>query len=433
MLSGIILSTLLILLNAFFVSAEFAIVKIRASQIEIRIREGNKMAKIAKKMVTHLDKYLSATQLGVTLASLGLGWVGEETTTEIILWLMNLCNISISGTFAHQISAPAAFILLTILHIVFGELAPKSIAISKSEKTTYFVAAPLHIFYIIFQPAIWLLNTSANLLLKIFGIHTVSEDNPHHSTEELKYLLEESSKQGVLATTDHELMENVFEFSHTPIKQVMVPRGNIVGIEVSMGNRQYISKYLEEGFSRMPVYHKNIDNIVGIINSKNIIDLLTHPNLITIEDLIRPAYFVGENEKIDKVFRNMQKNKLHIAIVLDEFGGTAGLATIEDIVEEIFGEIQDDDDEETPIVKMNSASEYIIEANAPIADINEFLPIELEESDNYETLGGMLLYETDRIPQKGEVIDFDKYSIEIIRATKLKIETVKLIIKKQEE
>lgn len=433
MFFGIILSAFLILLNAFFVAAEFAIVKIRSSQVEIRIREGNKMAKLAKKMITHLDKYLSATQLGVTLASLGLGWVGEDITTQIILKLMGFFGIGITTSFAHQIAAPAAFILLTILQIVFGELAPKSLAISKAEKTTYFIAAPLHIFYIIFQPTIWLLNTSANLLLKIFGIHTVAEEHPMRSTEELKFLLEESSKQGVLATTDHELMENVFEFSHTPIKQVMVPRGNIVGIEISMNSRQFIEKYLEEGYSRMPVYDKNIDNIVGIIYSKNIIDMLTYKNLLTIKDLIRPAYFVGENEKIDRVFRHMQKNKLHIAIVLDEFGGTAGLATIEDIIEEIFGEIQDDDDEEIPIVRKISDKEFIIEANAPIADINELLPIKLQESDDYETLGGMILYETDRIPQKGEHIDFNNFSVEILKATNLKIETVKFFINNKEK
>lgn len=422
----IALTAFLVFMNAFFVASEFAIVKVRASQIELKIREGNKVAELSKRIITHLDAYLSATQLGITLASLGLGWIGESVVARIIFDVMAFAGIPLTPELSHQVALPAAFIVITMLHIVFGELAPKSLAIQRTEGIALGISTPLHIFYLIFKPAIWLLNTSANHLIKLLGFDAVTEESHAHSTEELRYLLEESSKQGILAPNDHELMENVFEFSHTPIKQVMVPRGRIIGVELTMSNQQFIDRYLEEGFSRMPVYDKNIDNIVGIVYSKNIIDMLTRRNSTTLKDLIHPPYFVGEDEKIDVIFRHMQKNKLHMVIVLDEFGGTAGLATLEDIIEEIFGEIQDEDDEESPNVKQISDTEFTVRATATIADINDDLPEPLPESDDYETLGGMILNELDRIPEKGETVEIPGYSAEIIAASNLMIETVKL-------
>ncbi len=426
MFFDISLTVFLVFLNGFFVASEFAIVKVRSSQIELKIREGNNSAKRAKKIISHLDEYLSATQLGITLASLALGWIGESVVAKLIFDAMSVAGIEITATLAKQIALPSAFALITILHIVFGELAPKSLAIQRAESVTLAVSFPLRAFYLIFKPFIWVLNTFANKLLHIFGFVTVSEEAHNHSTEELRYLLEESSKQGVLATTDHELMENVFQFSQTPIKQVMIPRGKIVGVELSMTKEQFISKFIEEGYSRMPVYDKNIDNIIGTVYSKNIIDMMSNPNLLVLQDLIRPPYFVSEDEKIDKVFRYMQKNKVHIAIVLDEFGGTAGLATLEDIIEEIFGEIQDEDDEEVPNVKAISDTQFIVQAGATIPDANDELPIPLPENDDYETIGGLIINEMDRIPNIGEQLDLFGYKIEIISASNLLINTVKL-------
>ncbi len=420
------LTVLLVLLNGFFVASEFAIVKVRASQIELKIREGVESAKRAKQIITHLDEYLSATQLGVTLASLGLGWIGESVVSKLIYDFMAFIGFALTEAMAKQIALPSAFILITILHIVFGELAPKSLAIQRAEGVTMAISLPLRTFYLVFKPFIWTLNAFANKLLQLFGIEAVSEELHNHSAEELRYLLEESSKQGVLASADHELMENVFQFSQTPIKQVMIPRGRIVGVELSMNKEQFIAKFIEEGYSRMPVYDKNIDNIIGTVYSKNIIDMMSNPNLLVMQDLIRPPYFVSEDEKIDKVFRYMQKNKVHIAIVLDEFGGTAGLATLEDIIEEIFGEIQDEDDEEIPNVKAISETEFIVQAGATIADANDDLPYPLPESDDYETIGGLIINEMDRIPDNGERIDLYGYNIHIISASNLLIETVKL-------
>ncbi len=427
MILGALLTIILVGLNAFFVAAEFAIVKVRSSQIEIKIREGNAAAIRAKRVITHLDEYLSATQLGITLASLGLGWIGESVVAQMIIDIMAWFNVAVTPTMAASIAMPAAFIVITFLHIVFGELAPKSLAIQRSEGVTLAISLPLTIFYYIFKPFIWSLNSFANKLLHILGFESVSEEHSTHSQEELKYLLEESTKTGVLQTAEHEIMENVFKFSQTPVKQIMIPRNKIEGIEISMSREQVISKFIDEGYSRMPIYDKNIDNIIGIIYSKNIIDLLQNPRLFILQDLIRPAYFVNEDDKIDLIFRYMQSHKIHIAIVLDEFGGTAGLATLEDIVEEIFGEIQDEDDEETPDVKKISDEEFIVKASAIIADINDEIDDpELPESDDYETLGGLIINETERIPETGQIIDLFGYRMEIIKASNLMIEIVKL-------
>lgn len=433
MIIGIILTLILVGLNAFFVAAEFAIVKVRASQIEIKIREGNKSAIRAKSVITHLDEYLSATQLGITLASLGLGWIGESVVANLIIDTMALFTLQITPAFAAQIALPIAFILITILHIVFGELAPKSLAIQRPEGVTLAVSLPLKIFYYVFKPFIWLLNSFANKLLRMAGFEAVSEEHSSHTQEELKFLLEESTKSGILQTEEHEIMEKVFKFSQTPVKQIMIPRNKIEGVELSMSKEQVVNVFIDEGFSRMPIYDKNIDNIVGIIYAKNIIDMLQSPNLFILQDLIRPAYFVNEDDKIDKIFRYMQTHKVHIAIVLDEFGGTAGLATLEDIVEEIFGEIQDEDDEEIPDVRPISDTEFIVQAIAIIDDVNDGLPLPLPESDDYETLGGLIIDATERILEAGQVVELYGYRMEIIKASNLMMEVVKLTLLEQEQ
>ncbi len=426
MILDIGLTVLLVLLNGFFVAAEFAIVKVRSSQIELRIRAGSRLAKLAKNLIYHLDEYLSATQLGITLASLGLGWIGESVVSRIIFDTMQFAGISITYELAHQIALPTAFASITMLHIVFGELIPKSLAIQRAESVTLAIAVPLRMFYLLFKPFIWLLNSFANKFIKIIGFEPVTEEETSHSTEELRYLLEESSKRGVIDSEDHALLENIFEFSSTPVKQIMVPRGKIVGVELSMTREQIVDKFIVEGYSRMPVYDKNIDNIMGIIYTKNLIDLLSHPNLFIIQDMIRPPYFVGEEEKIDKVFRYMQRNRIHIAIVIDEFGGTAGLATLEDIVEEIFGEIQDEDDEEKPIVLSMGDNQYIVDPSAIVGDANDFLPEPLQESDDYETIGGLIINEIGRIPEPGEIIEIANYSIEILNSSNIHIESIKM-------
>ncbi len=428
MIVGIILTLLLVFLNAFFVAAEFSIVKVRASQIELQIRNGSKLAPIVKNLINNLDAYLSATQLGITLASLGLGWIGEPIVAKIILDIAGFFNIPIAPELAHDIALPLAFVAITFLHIVFGELAPKSLAIQKPEQVSMVVSVPLRLFYFVFRPFIWTLNSIANLFIKQIGFERVTEDIEQHSEEELRLLLEEGTKTGVIDKTEHKLLENVFDFSDTPVKQVMVPRNRIEAVEISVTTQSIMERFIDEGYSRMPVYEGNIDNIKGIIYAKDLISMIWHPELILIQDLIRPVYFVGEEEKISSLLNTMQKMKIHMSLVLDEFGGLAGLVTLEDIMEEIFGEIQDEYDEEAPIVEKLSDTDFLVATAATIDDANEYLPIPLAESDDYETVGGLIINATGRIPELNEQIEIEGYICTIIKRSERLIESVKLSV-----
>ncbi|MFC2130449.1 hemolysin family protein [Bacteroidota bacterium] len=433
MLLNIFITLFLVFLNGFFVAAEFAIVKVRASQLELKVRSGSRLAKMARNLTSHLDAYLSATQLGITLASLGLGWIGESVVSEIIKNFITFFGISLTPDLLHQISLPVAFVTITILHIVFGELAPKSIAIQRPEDTSLLIAVPLRVFYITFKPFIWILNTFANWIIKLLGFEPNTAESELHSSEELLYLLEESSKSGVDGIPNQELIENVFDFSETPVKQVMVPRGKIFCIEMKTPPDKIIDKIIDEGFSRLPVYDISIDNIVGVIFAKDFISMMRNSNLIVLKDIIRPAYFVSENEKIDRILRDMQLQKIHLAIVVDEFGGTAGLVTLEDIIEEIVGEIQDEYDEEQPIVTQLNEKEYSVQAFASISDANDYLPVPLPEDDDYETVGGLIVSKEGRIPGENEVIDLNDYLCEIIISSERNIELVKMTLKDDEE
>lgn len=426
MIFDIALTMIFVLANAFFVAAEFAIVKVRASQIELLVREGSYLAKLSKNMVSHLDAYLSATQLGITLASLGLGWIGESVVASIIIDLLALFGMHLSPEIAHKIALPIAFLSITFLHIVFGELAPKSLAIQYPEKVTLSVSLPLRVFYFVFQPFIWVLNSIANKFIKIIGLQSPNEQEQLHSSEELRYLLEESSKSGLIDTEEHELLENVFDFAETPVKQIMVPRTRITAIDKNMHIDKIIEKFIEEGFSRLPVYDGSIDNIVGEIYGKDLLNLMANRNLIAFTDIIRPPFLVSEDEKIHKLLKTMQREHAHLAIVLNEFGGVAGLVTLEDIIEEIVGEIQDEYDEEEPMAEETAKNEFEIDAFITIDDANEFLPEPLPESEDYETLSGYITSNLGRIPLIDESFVIERYRFTILQGSERRIEEVKI-------
>ena len=416
----------LVFLNGFFVAAEFALVKVRASQIEIKAKTGSRVAKIAKHMTQHLDGYLAATQLGITLASLGLGWVGEEVMTKIVSNFFNLINIDMSSSVATNIGHVLAFAIITVLHIVFGELAPKSLAIQRPIGTTMGIALPLHFFYLLFRPFIWLLNGFANFILKLLGISTIGGHEAHHSSEELQYLLDQGKESGALETNEHELIKNVFDFNDRVVKNIMVPRTKISGIELNTPHKEVLDIIIREGYSRIPVYDETIDKIVGIVHAKDILPLLAENKECVLRDIIRKPYFIPETKKINDLLSELQLKRIQIAIVLDEFGGTAGMVTAEDIVEELVGDIQDEYDEEKPIVEKVSANEFIIDATASIYDVNEYLPHDLPEDGDYDTVAGLVSEIFGKIPDVGEASDFNGYVITILKKADQNVESVKL-------
>ena len=358
---NIIFLILLVLANGFFVAAEFAIIKVRSSQLAQRIKEGNRSAILVKHIIEHLDAYLSATQLGVTLASLGLGWVGEPLIAEMLRQPFRSFGFQDEGTL-YTISIAVGFAVLTFLHIIVGELGPKSLAIQYTERTALLASHPLQFFYRVFQPMIWLLNTSANFMLRRVGIKPASTGDLIHSAEELEMIVTEGAKSGMLNKTEQELISSIFEFSTTTAKEIMVPRTDVIAVDSNISREKLIRIVTEEGYSRMPVYKDSIDNIVGIIYTKDLISLLEHRDLIVLQDIIRPAYFIPDAVKISKLMNDLQERKIHMAIVVDEFGGTQGIVTMEDILEEIVGEIHDEYDEVLKEVEQSADGSAIVDA-----------------------------------------------------------------------
>lgn len=416
---------LLVLANGFFVAAEFAIVKVRASQIELQAKSGSKVARIAKSITQHLDGYLAATQLGITLASLALGWVGETVMTNLVGEIFAAFGIDISLGWAKTAGFVLAFGTITILHVVLGELAPKSIAIQKPVATTMKIAIPLRFFYYLFIPFIWVLNGFANFLLRLVGI----QPHPHegaHSSEELQYLLDKGKESGALNNAEHELIKNVFDFNERIVKNIMVPRTKIVAIEVTDTTDEFIETVMEEGYSRIPIYDDNIDQIVGVVHTKDILPLVARGQEVVLKDIMRKPYFIPETKKINDLMAEFQLKRIQIAFVLDEFGGTAGMVTLEDIVEELVGEIQDEYDEETPVVEQISETEFMVDAGASVHDANGYLPLELPESSDYDTVAGLVSHIFEKIPEVGESVEELGYVFTIIKKTQQNIEFVKL-------
>lgn len=430
----IFLTLFLVILNGFFVAAEFAIVKVRGSQIEIKAKTGSRVAKTAKHMISHLDGYLAATQLGITLASLGLGWVGESVMSNIVFNFFSFISLPISESVATSAGHVFAFLIITFLHIVFGELAPKSLAIQRPVNTTMAVALPLQFFYILFRPFIYVLNGFANVILRGFGINAVNSGETIHSSEELQYILDQGKETGALDTAEHQLIKNVFDFNERVVKNIMVPRTKIVAIEDNTTLEEILELIVEEGYSRIPVYEETIDKIVGIVHAKDILSIMANKREFILENIIRKPFFVPESKKINSLMAELKLKKMQIAIVLDEFGGTAGMVTLEDIVEELVGEIQDEYDEEKPIVEKVSDSEYIVTASATVYDVNEFLPHDLPEDEDYDTIAGLVSEIFGNIPEVGEIKEFNGYNFTILRKIGQNIESVKLeLIISQEE
>jgi CBS domain containing-hemolysin-like protein len=352
--------------------------------------------------------------------------VGEGVMHTIFKDMFDSLNIGISDALVHSVSTIVAFSVITVMHIVFGELAPKSFAIQRPVATTLFVSVPLQVFYVVLKPFIWALNSLAAVILRPFGIDTAAGHESLHSNEELQYLLDQGKESGALEDNEHELIKNVFDFNERVVKNIMVPRTKISGIELSTSKEEVIQTIISEGYSRLPVYDEVIDKIIGIIHAKDVLPLLAGNKDWTLNDIIRKPYFVPETKKINDLLSELQQKRIQIAIVLDEFGGTAGMVTLEDIVEEIVGEIQDEYDEEKPTVEKISDSEFVINAYATVYDVNEHLPHDLPEDEDFDTVGGLVSHAFGRIPEVGDSEECYGYLFTILKKTEQNIETIKL-------
>ncbi|MDP1801250.1 MAG: hemolysin family protein [Bacteroidota bacterium] len=430
--SDLFITFLLILLNGFFVAAEFALVKVRASQLDVKVQKGSSRAKLAKSLLEKLDAYLSATQLGITLTSLALGAIGEEVISHIVINVFANTGMVTNPATVHSVSLPIALALLTFFHVTLGEQIPKMIGIKYSMDTLLLCAWPLRIFYFICSPFIWLLNKTSNLVLRIIGVKKVGEDDVH-TEEELRLILTESEEGGAIKPSENELIQNVFDFDDRIVKQIMVPQNRVVALDVELGRGEITKRVIEEGFSRIPIYLGDIDNVIGIVHSKDLLKALIENRFRTLKDIMRPVHFIPESMKINELLRDFQKHHIQMAIVTNEFGSTAGLITMEDIIEELVGEIQDEHDEEKPNVEKKSETEYIVNAQATIADVNEALPIALPENSHYETVSGYINYIFGRIPAVNDKRKKDGYELTILKRTRQSVDTVRLIVLEEEE
>lgn len=429
MFVDLLFTFLLVFLNGFFVAAEFSLVKVRSSQLDLKVQKGSKRAKTARSLTEKLDSTISATQLGITLSSLGLGWFGERVVALLVTNLFHKFGTNLDAVTIHSISLPIAFVLITFLHITFGEQIPKMLGIKYSLPTALIIALPLKIFYYIFRPFIWLLHKTSNLILRMIGIKTLTDEV--HTEEELRLILTESEEGGAIKPSENELIQNVFDFDDRVVKQIMVPKNRISALNVELSRQEMTQRVIDEGFSRLPVYFGDADNVIGIVHSKDLLKAVIDNKFTTIRDIMRPVHFVPESMKINELLRDFQKHHTQMAVVTNEFGATAGLITMEDIIEELVGEIQDEHDEEKPNVEKKSDNEFIVNAQSTMVDVNSALPVALPESPHYETVSGYVNYIFGRIPAVNDKRDKDGYEITILKRNRQSVESIKLKLLEQ--
>ncbi|MCG3140076.1 MAG: hypothetical protein HDKAJFGB_01061 [Anaerolineae bacterium] len=421
-------AALLILANAFFVAAEFALVSVRKTRIEELVAQGNVNARTVRHVIHDPDRFIAATQLGITIASLALGWIGEPAISHLIEPLFGLAPESfLSHTTAALISTIIAFSIITFLHVVIGELAPKSVALSYPEKSALIVARPMMVFENIFRPAIWLLNGAGNGLLKLLGLAPPQGHQLVHSVEELKMLVSSSAASGELEPVERQFAERAFEFADRQVSEVMIPRTQIRALEDTATVQDFLQLFAQVSHSRFPIYNGALDNVVGFVWVKDVLRAMAkgpgarqHP----LSELIRPALYVPETKPIGALFSEMQRQKIQLAIILDEYGGTAGMATIEELIEQVVGPVSDELTVNAPTIRRLDESHFEADAMLGVEDANELMKLDLPESDDYETLAGLILTRLGRVPKEGEVARIDNLKFTILKMQGPKIEKV---------
>lgn len=418
----------LLFVNGFFVAAEFSLVKVRKTRLEQLCNEGNSNAKKAMKLVDDVNKMLAAAQLGVTIASIALGWVAESTIVQLIEPIIRLFAGSVAHISSHVVAVPISFVLVTYFHVLLGEQLPKCISLRHPETIALLVSTPMDMFITIFKPFVWLLEVSGNKILA--ACHANSEDaSLVHSTEELDMLVDASYNEGVLNETEAEMLHNMFKFSDLMAKQVMIPRTDMVCIPNDITYEELNKVALENQYTRYPVYEENIDKILGFIHVKDLYSLAMNKGEFSVQKLIRPLMLVPETMTLDNLIIEFRKLHCQIAVVIDEFGGTSGLITLEDVLEEIIGEVQDEFDEEVEAdIKEIGEDTYIANAMMRIDELVKFFDLKeaLFEEDDVDTIAGLVVKLLGRIAQVGDTVSFNGLTFTVkevdgARITKLQI------------
>jgi putative hemolysin len=428
----------LVALNGFFVAAEFALVSVRRTRIDQLVAEGKTSAKAVQKALSNLDNYIAATQLGITLASLALGWVGEPALAHLIIPVLGLVFTGeATETISHTISIIIAFSLITSLHIVMGELAPKSVALQRSEKTALFVVGPLNVFRQIFRPFIWVLNSTGRLVVKVFGLDSTDEHTKVHSVEELEMLVTESHEAGFLDKDEEALLHRAFDFGDKTARQVMIPRTEVVGVPEKANLQTLISLAADERYTRYPVYRHSLDNIVGVIHVKDLFGLIRHgfspeqtSHTFKLDQIMRPVLNVPDMVHVADLLTTMRCRQAHMAVIIDEYGGTAGIVTLEDILEEIVGDVRDEfDTKEGGVneeVEVGPNGTTLVSGLYALQEATERfgLPIASDELDEYDTLGGYIQGRLGRVPHSGDSLELGDYQLQVAQMDGLRVDRV---------
>jgi CBS domain containing-hemolysin-like protein len=429
-LFNILVILFLVLLNGFFVAAEFAIVKVRSIQVDPLVKRDIERARAANHVIHHLDAYLSATQLGITLASLGLGWVGEPFIAALLRPVFRSLGI-LSNTIITSLSFGIAFGLITFLHIVLGELAPKSLAIRRAKSTALWVAVPLTLFYKAFYPAITALNAAANVILTGIGIEPTSEKERIHSEEEIRTLLAEGDSSSALNSLSRTILLNTFSLRKLKVRNIMVPRNRIVSLYAEKPIEENISIARASDYTRFPLCRETLDQVIGMVHIKELLWLIQTKRFeARLEEIRRDILFIPEFMNLETLLSTFLEKRSHMAIIVDEFGGTLGMVTLEDVLEELVGEIQDEFDQEQPLIRTIKENEYLVEGSIPLHNLEEVLGVQFGEHSDAATLGGFLIDQWQDIPPEGTEWTYGSLKFVVIKVENLRVSQVSVQVLK---
>lgn len=420
---------LLILLTAFFVATEFAIIRLRSSRIDQLVLEGRKNALAVQRVTSNLDAYLSACQLGITITALGLGWLGEPTVEKMLLPLFE--RFELNSDISHILSFIIAFVSVTFLHVVVGELAPKTWAIQKAEFISFLTAKPIIFFHTIMYPFIWLLNGSANGIVRLFGLKPAKEHEEAHSEEEIQIILNESYQSGKINNTEYGYVSRIFAFDELLAKEIMVPRTDMICLFTNKSLQENMEIIRKEQYTRFPVALESKDNIVGMINTKQLFLEYESNSNFEFKKLVHPVLSVSEVTPVKSLLKRMQQERVHIAILVDEYGGTSGLITIEDILEEIVGEIRDEfDADERKDVEQLADNCYLLDGKVSLDELADLTGTIFEDED-VDTVGGWL-YSQVQDPKPGKEHHYENLMFIIRETSKNRIRKVEMLIQQNE-
>ena len=426
---NLVIVFLLVLANGFFVASEFALVGVRRSRIETLARAGSRRAKRLLPLVSNLNAYISATQLGITLASLALGWIGEPAVAHLLEVPL---KGRISDTLLHTLAFTVAFSIITFLHIVLGELAPKTLALERAEKTALVIALPMEIFYRVFRWPIQLLDWAGTRTVRLFGLHPSGSHASIYTEEELRQLINISRESGHLEADEQRLINRVLDFSDAQVREAMIPRTAVAALPVTASLEQTKEAFRNLGYSRLPVYEDSLDNVLGVLFRRDLEPYLEHSTRqdgFNLRDLIHAPQFIPTSARLGAALKQMQSKRIHLGFVVDEYGGLEGIVTLEDLLEEIVGEINDEFDEEVRAQILKEADDtYLLSGMLTVRDANRQLGLDLPEVAGYTTLGGFLMAQAGHLPQVDEVVAYLNMTFRIERLEGRRIRRVRLKI-----